>query len=321
MADDSRPVPPFARQCRFGGDAERSANVRERQTMNDSKRQRPPLDYLGCYNIPGSESWMETPDIKRLKVSEFYKVRTDVVAALSKHGRVYGECEGEEDFFVYDDKFCDRTQKIELTETERLPEIIVPAVAELQRVLKQHNLWRVMFIGSGSENQAKEQFFVVYPDIVRIRQLQPGKSIDEALVENAQIRLRHRREPEEQSCPSSIETTTPANTVEPEVPRSKKDNDVNIGDLKHWSRVALAAEVAEIVRPLFDAAWPEAGDEYREAVVRAIKLAGRSAVAKRPCPGLEDAADDAIQAAGRAQIPHLYPVEDFDDGQTPKGGG
>jgi len=76
-------------------------------------------------------------------------VREHIVAALSKHGNVYGEVEGESDFFVYDDKFFDRTQKIELELTERLPKILPAAVLDLQRVLSKNPLWRVMFIGDG----------------------------------------------------------------------------------------------------------------------------------------------------------------------------
>jgi hypothetical protein len=173
--------------------------------VNASKKtDRPPLDFMGPYNVPAAdfpdcdgEAWTENDKVKRLATSEFHKLRADIVAALSKHGKVYGESEGEHDFFVYDDKFFDRTQKIELETTDRLAKIIVPAVAELQRVLRKHSLWRVMFIGHGHDSQAQEQFFVVYPDVVRIRQLQPGKSVDQALVENAQVRLRHQREREE----------------------------------------------------------------------------------------------------------------------------
>lgn len=172
--------------------------------VTPSNKQRPPLDFMGPYNIPRSdlpdtdeEFWTETGKIKSLSLREFFKVRTDIVAALSKHGRVYGESEGEHDFFVYDDKFFDRTQKIEVETSDRLAKIIAPAVAELQRVLKKHSLWRVMFIGHGHDSQAQEQFFVVYPDVVRIRQGGTEKSVDQALVENAQLRIRHQREREE----------------------------------------------------------------------------------------------------------------------------
>jgi hypothetical protein len=112
---------------------------------------------------------------------------------LSKHGIVYHEPEDEHDFFVYDDKFFDRTQKVELEPSDRLPRIIGPAVAELQRVLKNYPLWRVMFIGHGGDEQAEEQFFIVYPDVVRIRQLQGNKTAAAALIENAQLRLSHFR--------------------------------------------------------------------------------------------------------------------------------
>lgn len=176
--------------------------------MNDAKKERPALDHMGPYNIPRSdipdasphddgEAWAETEKIHSLEISEFYEVRDEIVAALSRHGKAYGECEGDPDFFVYDDKFFDRTQKIEIEATDRLAEFLVPAIAELQGVLRKHSLWRVMFIGDGHDRQAQEQFFVVYPDVVRIRQLQLGKSVDQALVENVQIRLRHEAERKE----------------------------------------------------------------------------------------------------------------------------
>jgi hypothetical protein len=173
-------------------------------TVDVSAKERPPLDFMGPYNVPRSdipdnygEAWVENDKIKRLPTREFDDIRAEIVAALSKHGAVYGESEGDHDFFVYDDKFFDRTQKIELETTDRLAKIIVPAVAELQRVLRKRSLWRVMFIGDGHDSQAHEEFFVVYPDVVRIRQLRPGKSVDLALVENVQVRLRHQRERED----------------------------------------------------------------------------------------------------------------------------
>ena len=94
---------------------------------------------------------------------------------------------------------------------------------------------------------------------------------------------------------------------------------VDPGDLRHWSRVALAAESAAIVWPLFEAAWPQANEKRRAAVSIAIELATRSAAEERTCPGLEKAASDANQAAGRAGIPHLYNVPIDDGEQSPSG--
>jgi hypothetical protein len=158
--------------------------------------ERPPIDALGAYNIPpteGHEVWT-TGKVRRWTATEFYRVREAVVAALSKHGKVYGEPgidHKEHDFFVYDDKCFDRTQTIELETTERLEQILAPAVAELQRVLAGFPLWRAMFLGHGQDDHAREQFFVVYPDVVRIRQLTSGKSVGQAVSENAQLRLQH----------------------------------------------------------------------------------------------------------------------------------
>ena len=164
----------------------------------NSARQRPDLDFMGPYNIPGSsfpdydaDFWIESDEITELTFDEFYNVRSDVVAALSRHGKVYGEIEGDHDFFVYDDKFFDRTQKIELETSDRLPSLLAPAAAELQEVLQKHSTWRVMFIGRGHDSQSREQFFVVYPDVVRIRQLDNAANVADAVTANARLRVAH----------------------------------------------------------------------------------------------------------------------------------
>lgn len=95
--------------------------------------------------------------------------------------------------------------------------------------------------------------------------------------------------------------------------------DLDPSQLKHWSRVALAAESAAIVKPLFDEAWPHASEEHRSAVSRAIELATRSAAQQQACAGLEEAISDAGQAAGYAQFPHIVPVE-LEDGEIPPAG-
>jgi len=78
--------------------------------------------------------------------------------------------------------------------------------------------------------------------------------------------------------------------------------------LPHWSRVAFAARCARRVQPLFAEAWPGAAPARVAAVERAIALAERSAAERRSCDGLRAAYIEAIQAAGRALIPHHYPV-------------
>lgn len=164
--------------------------------MTTPRRERPPREFMGPYNVPPAEfpehkSWVERDDLADLSLEEFFDVRDAVVAALSKHGGVAGESQAADDFFVYDDKFFDRTQKVELELTDRLPKILAPAVAQLQQALAKHPLWRVMFIGHGRDDQADQQYFVVYPDVVRIRQFRGDLSTAKAVTENAHLRLAH----------------------------------------------------------------------------------------------------------------------------------
>jgi hypothetical protein len=176
-------------------------NDRRESISMSTPLQRPDLDFMGPYNVPRSsfpdydaDFWTESNDVTELTIDEFHNVRLDIVAALSKHGKVYGEAGGDHDFFVYDDKYFDRTQKIELETSERLPSVLGPAVAELQRVLQKHPTWRVMFIGHGHDSQSREQFFVVYPDVVRIRQLDNSENVASAVTANARLRLAHNEE-------------------------------------------------------------------------------------------------------------------------------
>ncbi|MEI8020137.1 MAG: hypothetical protein WCH39_18175, partial [Schlesneria sp.] len=165
--------------------------------MSVIQTERPALDFMGAYNIPAKKSntqvgpiWSESEKLKDLSVKEFYAVRTSIVEALSKHATVYGEVEGATDFFVYEDKFFDRTQKIEIKPSAKLPELLPVVVSELQDVLKRNPLWRVMFIGEGDDVQSRQTYFVVYPDLVRIAQLSDQKTLSEAVKENASMRLR-----------------------------------------------------------------------------------------------------------------------------------
>jgi hypothetical protein len=84
--------------------------------------------------------------------------------------------------------------------------------------------------------------------------------------------------------------------------------DVDTGRLRHWSRVAFAARCARRVQPLFREAWPDAIERRKAAIEEAITLAEQSAAEGRPLEGLNEAVLAALMAAGRAQIPHLYPV-------------
>jgi hypothetical protein len=89
--------------------------------------------------------------------------------------------------------------------------------------------------------------------------------------------------------------------------------------LPHWTRVAFAARCARRVQPLFAEAWPEATPGRAGAVERAIALAERSAAERRACAGLREAVLGALRAAGRAQMPHLYPLPVEDDEPAPAG--
>ena len=93
--------------------------------------------------------------------------------------------------------------------------------------------------------------------------------------------------------------------------------DVDLGRLRHWSRVAFAARCARRVQPLFEEAWPDADARRKEAIETAISLAEQSAARGRPCEGLEQAEIEALMVAGRAQIPHLYSVPIKDSEPSP----
>lgn len=87
--------------------------------------------------------------------------------------------------------------------------------------------------------------------------------------------------------------------------------------LPHWSRVAFAAKCARRVQPLFAESWPEAASAVVSAVELAITLAERSAAARRACDGLQAAHIGATCAAGRALIPHHYPIPIKSDNDDP----
>lgn len=165
--------------------------------MATPRKERPALDFMWPYNVPATEFegpvgpiWTERDDLDELSQEEFFAVRTAVVQGISKHSTVYGEVEGDAEFYVYDDKFFDRTQKVEITPSAKLPESLPAVVAELQNVLKQHSLWRVMFIGEGDDDQSRQTCFIVYPDVIRVWQLSGQKTDTEAVKENAAMRLR-----------------------------------------------------------------------------------------------------------------------------------
>ncbi|OWK41704.1 hypothetical protein FRUB_03782 [Fimbriiglobus ruber] len=92
--------------------------------------------------------------------------------------------------------------------------------------------------------------------------------------------------------------------------------EVALERLSHWSRVKFAALCARCVQPFFTEMWPEATPDRIAAVERAIALAEQSATDGRAHPELKAAVLAASTTAGRAQIPHLYPVP-IDDAEQP----
>lgn len=68
-----------------------------------------------------------------------------------------------------------------------LPEILAPAVADLQRTLAEHPMWRIMILGDGE--RASDELIVVYPDAIRILQMKETDSMSEAIKANALLRL------------------------------------------------------------------------------------------------------------------------------------
>lgn len=172
-------------------------NTPEDRQIAMTGKGRPALEFMGPYNVPATEFegpvgpiWTEQDDLDELSQEEFFAVRTAVVQGISKHSTVYGEVDGDSEFYVYDDMYFDRTQKVEITPSTKLLKALPAVIAELQEVLKQHSLWRVMFIGEGDDDQSRQTCFVVYPDVVRIRQFSGQKTVSEAVKENAAMRLR-----------------------------------------------------------------------------------------------------------------------------------
>lgn len=163
--------------------------------LKDDGEHRPQREFLGLYNVSKDElpdytgeRWCESPDLPNLTLDEFLQVRVAVVSALWSHGSVHDFPPGnrDSDFFVWDDKFSDRTQKVEITNSAYLPELLAPAVAAVQRALADHPRWRVMFLADGAND--KDQFFVVYPDKIRILQAENTESIADAIRANAVVR-------------------------------------------------------------------------------------------------------------------------------------
>jgi hypothetical protein len=86
---------------------------------------------------------------------------------------------------------------------------------------------------------------------------------------------------------------------------------LNLAELPHWARVAFAARSARIVLPVFITNWPEPPKRRLNALLRAIELAERSAVAGRPEEELKDAELEALGTAGAALMKlYGYPTDE-----------
>ena len=94
---------------------------------------------------------------------------------------------GTPDFFIWEDKWFDRTQKIEINATKYLVDNLPGAVAAIQEALAEHPTWRVMMLGHGKT--AKQQFFVIYPDAIRIYQANQAGDLTQAIKANAKLRM------------------------------------------------------------------------------------------------------------------------------------
>ncbi|QGJ70757.1 Hypothetical protein PBC10988_24550 [Planctomycetales bacterium 10988] len=158
-------------------------------------KKRPKRNFLGPYNVPRSslpdyegKIWTEKEGLPELTNQEFYQVQMEIVSALGKHGSVYGKTslESGQDFFVWEDKFFDRTITVEIEPSDYLAEILPAAVAEVQTTLAQRPTWRVKVLGHGKKTKA--QYFVIYPDAIRIKQLSEADSMTEAIEANAKLR-------------------------------------------------------------------------------------------------------------------------------------
>ena len=75
--------------------------------------------------------------------------------------------------------------------------------------------------------------------------------------------------------------------------------EVDPSRLPHWARVAFAARCARVTRPVFDQYWPDAANQFRDAVQTAITTAEQAAANAVTLPMDSDVASNARQTAGR----------------------
>lgn len=191
----SRPTELTAMQARALSALERIVEEKQDPTIVNTNSRRPKREFMGYYNVNEKQSgqsknvWRESDNLPGLVLDEFWSVRAAVSTALWGHGsvNVLNPFGGTPDFFIWDDKWFDRTQKIEINTTKYLVDNLPGAVAAIQEALAEHPTWRVMMLGHGKT--ANQQFFVIYPDAIRIYQANQAGDLTQAIKANAKLRL------------------------------------------------------------------------------------------------------------------------------------
>lgn len=160
--------------------------------MNSLPANRPPFEYLGYYNVvpadvddPNSDQWREKSVLPELTLDEFFDVQQTVVDVLSRYGKAFDLLDQQEDdFYAWDDKFFDRTQKVEVVTSERLSAFLALAMPALQEAMSEYPLWRVWFLA----NDDLETRFTVYPDQVQFHDSIVRATLLDSLAENVKRR-------------------------------------------------------------------------------------------------------------------------------------
>jgi hypothetical protein len=137
----------------------------------------PDFDFLGPYNVsrhdlsaydgPIAVTEVDVPPLTRV---EFDVVYDQVKRILSRYGKLAGD--STDDFYLYDDKFFDRTQKLEVYLCT-FADAVAPLIMDLQALLQRYPLWRVLFVAPDPRDA-----IVVYPTEVRVAPERYSQSTD-----------------------------------------------------------------------------------------------------------------------------------------------
>ncbi len=127
----------------------------------------PAFKYSGPYNVTREDLGdYEGPivtteaNVPPLESAEFDEVYSCVKEVLARHGNA---ADNEwTDFYLYDDKYFDRTQKVELY-SHRFEKAAEALINDLQLLLEQYPLWRVWFI-----TDMPRGGIIVYPNGIRL---------------------------------------------------------------------------------------------------------------------------------------------------------